>query len=193
MNSNDELGDLKRLWREASPPGLDVAALRRQVDAETRRHASIIGTVASLNLAALAWILWRVLDGGSVRGWTGLVTALAFSVVVWALTLWLTRGQRTPRDESTAAYLELAIRRSRANVIAAPLGIGLFAASLLIGVWMRTTLTGQDIGAAFRSGPMLVTGGVILPVYSLLLGTNALVHRRRLRRLRTLQQALAAS
>ena len=65
-----------------------------------------VSTICTL-LSPLAGI------GNYIRGWTGLVTALAFSVVVWALTLWLTRGQRTPRDESTAAYLELAIRRSR--------------------------------------------------------------------------------
>lgn len=193
MTLKDDLGDLKSVWRQTSPPGLDVAALRRLVDAETRRHAAIVGTIAALNLLVLAWALWRVLGGRSAGDWTGFVIAVAFSALVWALTLWLTRGQLTPRDESTAAYIELAIRRSRANVIAAPLGIGLFAAGLLIGVWMRTALLGQDIGTALRSGPMLMTGGVILPLYALFMGINALVHRRRLRRLRTLQQALAGS
>lgn len=193
MNGNDEFGDLKRIWRETSPPGLDEAALRRLVDSETRLFGPIIGTVAAANLTALALALWRVIEGGWAGGWPRFVFAVAFSAGVWAVTLWLMRGQRAPRDESTAAYLELAIRRSRSNVIAAPVGIGLFVGGLVVGVWMRTTLLGQDVGTVLRSGPMILAGGIILPLFALVMGVTALVHRRRLRRLRALQQALADS
>jgi hypothetical protein len=72
-------------------------------------------------------------------------------------------------------------------------GIGLFVGGLVVGVWMRTTLLEQDVGAVLRSGPMILAGGIILPLFALVMGVTALVHRRRLRRLRALQKALADS
>lgn len=193
MKANDELGELRRLWHEAAPPGSEVAALRRLVDAQTRNHAWIVGSVAAANVVVLGWALWRAIGEQSAHGWVSLAFVVLYSGVAWALTLWLSRGQRAPRDESTAAYLDVAIRRCRANVIGAPLGIGLLVAGLALAVWIRTALLGQEPGVALRSGPVHVTAGIVLPLYALFMVANAVVHYRRLQRLRALQQALLAA
>lgn len=190
MNTDDELGDLRQLWRAASPAGADVTALRCAVDAQTRHQVQVTFIAVAINVAVLGWGLWRVLAGRVEQGWNSFVATLIYSAVAWTLVLWLTRGLRAPRDESTAAYLDVAIRRSRAHVLAAPLGVGVYIVGLAIGIGMRMAQSGQELGDVLRLPQIIVTGAIVLPIYAAIMGVTALVHHRRLRRLRALQRSL---
>lgn len=193
MNAPEDLEDLRRQWRSGTQAGLDVESMRRFVDADTRRHRWIIVLVGALNAAVLAHSLWRAIAQTGDSGWSGFYLSLVYSAAVWLLAGWLVRGQRSPRDESTAAYLDVAIRRSRAIVVGAPLGVCLYALAIVAVIWVRHSLQGQALGPLLRSGPMILSLWVVMPLYTLVMGGYALVHRRRLLRLRALQSALAAS
>jgi hypothetical protein len=193
MNAPEDLDDLRRQWRSGAQAGLDVESMRRFVDADTRRHRWIIVQVGALNAAVLVHSAWRAVTGTGDSGWSGFLLALVYSVAVWLLAGWLVRGQRSPRDESTAAYLDVAIRRSRAIVLGAPLGVCLYALAIVAVIWVRHSLQGQPLEPLLRSGPMILSLWVVMPLYTLVMGGYALVHRRRLSRLRALQSALAGS
>jgi hypothetical protein len=193
MNGHGELGDLRKLWCETVPPGLDVTTLRHLVDKQTRQQTRTMISLALLSVAVLVFGLWRAIYGQSPQRWITFTFATTVVALSWVGALWLHRATKAPRDESTAAYLDVAIRRSRAAVLAAPFGISLYLVGLGIAVWIRVTLMGQEFGATLRSGPILMTGVIILPLYSAFMGANALIHHRRLQRLRALQQALAST
>jgi hypothetical protein len=193
MNPVDDFGELQRQWRQQTPSGIDVDDLRQLVDADTRRHVWTFVGVGALNLAVLLYTFARALRLDSREAWLGLGLAVLFSVLAWGLALWLVQDQRAPRDESTAVYLDVAIRRSRAVVIGAPLGMGLYAAGVALTLGLRHVVLGQEVGPMLRSGPVVLALWIVTPLYTVVMGLYAIVHRRRLQRLHALRRALAGT
>ena len=124
--------------------------------------------------------------------WFTFVFATAFAALVWLVALWLSRGTWRPRDESTAACLEVSIRRCRSVILAAPIGILLYVAGLVGSLAWKQRVLGVEWQPAAR-GAFHGDGRLDrrAPVFARHGRGTRSVHRRRLRVLLELKQQLA--
>jgi hypothetical protein len=105
--------------------------------------------------------LGRFIDyAAAVEGWF-------FIVVVWACCLRLARRTWKPLAQSTAAFVDLAIRRSRSNLAIARLSLWLYAGQIILGagviVWSQNR--SGNLLAYFMSWPVIVMGWIGFPVF----------------------------
>jgi hypothetical protein len=89
-----------------------------------------------------------------------------FIIVVWVCCLRLARGTWKPLAQSTAAFVDLAIRRSRSNLAIARLSLWLYAAQITLGAvigWSQKE--SGNLLAYFTSWPVVVMGWIGLPIF----------------------------
>lgn len=184
MNAMQELTVLKKQWQAGSPPLPDTAAVSERLAADTRAHWRVLGVVTTFTLLVLGLALWRAAQSGTPEAWMVFYFAAIFSTVVWSTALWLSRGTWRPRDESLAAHLEVSIRRCQSVIIAAPVGMVLYAAGLAGSLVWKQRLYGVDWRLMLDTPAMIMAGWIGAPLYGGLMFWNA--HRQR-RRMRTLQ------
>lgn len=103
-----------------------------------------------------------------------------FIAVVWAVCLWIARGTWAPFAQTTAAFVDLAIRRCRSNLKATHAGAWLYAAQLIC---LLLLLPGRP-AVLLTSWPVIVLGWIGFPAYLIWL---AGFHRRQHAELRRLQ------
>jgi hypothetical protein len=190
MNVDTELQSWQRSWRAQPLPIASAAELTRMVQRGTRTAVYTTLAAAVFTLLVLAPLLRRAAQGAvDLRFLTGI---LVFVALVWGAALWLARGTWRPRDESTAAFIEVSIRRARAAQLGVPVALVLYAAELLyvlmsmhrlegIG-WRELLLSPQFIAIGWIGGPLYLAGQL----------WYARRERRRLSRLREIQAELAA-
>jgi hypothetical protein len=187
---DNELAGWQREWRGQALPSISAEELARTVR-RGNRHA-LVGTLgaALLTVVALAPLVRRAVDGTiDVQFLTGIV---AFVVLVWASALWLARGTWRPRDETTAAFLEVSIRRCRAALLGVPVAVVLYFAELVYVLVSMHRIEGADFGALLRSPQLIAVGWIGGPLYlagQLWYGSR---QRERLARLRALQAEFAS-
>jgi hypothetical protein len=190
MNTLDtELRDWRREWREQALPSTTVAELARSVQRGSRN--AVYGTLAAafLTLIAVAPLVRRAIAGTiDTQFLSGI---LAFVVLVWVAALWLARGTWRPRDESTAAFLEVSIRRCRAAMLGVPVAFVLYAAELIYVIISMQRIAAIDVGSLVQTPQFIAVGWIGGPLY--LAGQLWYGHRQRQRlmRLRLLQSQLA--
>ena len=192
MSSLDtELRAWQREWREQTLPSTSVEELARSVQ-RGNRHA-IYGTVAAalLTIIAIVPLVRRAIAGTIDTQF--LAGVLIIVALVWVTALWLARGTWRPRDESTAAFLEVSIRRCRAAMLGVPVAFVLYAAELIYVLVSMQRIEAVDMGSLLRSPQFIAVGWVGGPVY--LAGQLWYGHRQRqrLNRLRLLQAQLAGT
>ena len=78
----------------------------------------------------------------------------------------LSRGTWRPRDESTSAHLDLSIRRCRAVLLAAPVGIVLYLLGLGGALLWRHRLFGGEWSELLSSGAVIIAGWIGAPLYA---------------------------
>lgn len=184
MNAMQEMTVLKKQWQAESPPLPDTAVVRERLAADTRAQWRVLGIVTASSLLLLAGTLWRALLSGAPEAWMVFYFSAIFSTLVWCTALWLSRGTWQPRDESLAAHLEVSIRRCRSVIIAAPIGVLLYAAGLIGSLLWKQRLYGIDWRLMLDTPAMIIAGWIGAPLYGGLMFWNA--HRQR-QRMRTLQ------
>ena len=190
MSSLDtELRAWQREWREQALPATSVEELARSVQ-RGNRHA-IYGTAAAalFTIIAIAPLIRRAIAGTIDSQF--LAGILTFVVLVWVTALWLARGTWRPRDESTAAFLDVSIRRCRAAMLGVPVAFVLYAAELIYVLLSMQRIEGADVASLLRSPQFVAVGWIGGPLY--LAGQLWYGHRQRerLNRLRLLQTQLA--
>ncbi len=190
MNSRPDLGELRQQWHRQHAAPLDVGALHSQVQAESRAQSRALLITVLLTAAVLCVVFARALLLRTPTAWFGALWTLLFAAVVWPVSLWLARGTRRPRDESTTAHIEVSIRRCRAALIMAPVGIVLYLAGLTSTLLMRQRLFGGEWSELLFSTPMIITGWIGVPLYAGGLLWYARRQRQRLKVLETLQRQL---
>ncbi len=193
MNALHELEQMKQRWQAQSTSGPDATALRERVAADTRGHqrSLLLVALATLLVVTLTFVYaWR---SARAAAWFTFVFTTAFATVVWLLALWLSRGTWRPRDESTAACLEVSIRRCRSVILAAPIGILLYVAGLVGSLAWKQRVLGMDWSQMLEAPSMVIAGWIGAPLYSLAVLWNAQRHRQRLRVLLELKRQLAES
>lgn len=192
MNALQDLGSLKRHWQTQTPtpPLPELAALRERVAADTRASTRTLLLVTLGTLVVLGISLLHALRSGEATAWFGFLFATGFVAVIWALALWLSRGTWRPRDESVSAHLDVSIRRCRAVIRGAPLGILLYFAGLAGSLAWKQRHFGTDWQTLLEGPGMIVAGWIGAPLYSLGMLWNARRQRRRLHMLESLRRQL---
>lgn len=190
MNPLHDLEALKKHWQAQSPPRIDIHALRSRLAAETRTHWRMLALVALGTLGVLGVTLVHALRSAGPAAWFGFGFSALFAAVVWLVALWLSRGTWRPRDQSLAAHLDVSIRRCRAVIVAAPVGIVLYAAGLAGSLYWKQRLPGVEWQSLLHAPAMIIAGWIGGPLYALGMLWNARRHRRQLTALRALRRQL---
>ncbi|MGC4028952.1 MAG: hypothetical protein QM696_08780 [Steroidobacteraceae bacterium] len=190
MNSHPDLGELRRQWHSQRAEPLDVGSLHNRVQTESRAQSRALLIAALVTATVLGVVFARALLARTPGAWFGALWTLLFMAVMWPVSLWLARGTRRPRDESTLAHIEVSIRRSRAALITAPVGIVLYLIGLASTLLMRRHLFGGAWSELLSSTPMIITGWIGVPLYAGSLLWYARGQRQRLKVLEALRRQL---
>jgi hypothetical protein len=193
MNAQQDLEQLKQRWQAQAAPGPDVAALRERVGADTRAHQRTLVLVGLATLLVVVLTLLYAWRSARTAAWVSFVFTTGFATVVWLVALWLSRGTWRPRDESTAAYLDVSIQRCKSVIVAAPVGVLLYVAGLAGTLAWKQRLLGVDWGQLLDTPAMIAAGWIGAPLYSLCMLWNAQRQRRRLAVLTDLKRQLSES
>jgi hypothetical protein len=191
--ADTELDVWRRQWQagSAGPDNDPLAAeLRERVARQSRRNR--LGLIAPVHVTVLigGGVIQHALSTGQAMDIAIAAECWLFIAVTWAAAIWTARGTWRPLGETTAAFLDLSIRRCQANMRAISLAIGLYIGQFAIMTLMIGSYSGLSPDAVLGSWPTTVLGGVVFPV--LLLGGFWFRRRQRaeLERLQRLQQEL---
>jgi hypothetical protein len=193
MNAPHDLDQMKQRWQTQSAAGPDVAALRARVAADNRGHQRTLVLVGLGTLLVLALTFAYAWRSARAAAWFSFLFTTGFAALVWLVALWLSRGTWRPRDESTAACLEVSIRRCRSVILAAPVGILLYVAGLLGSLAWKQRVLGLEWSQLLEAPSMVLAGWIGAPLYSFAMLWNAQRHRQRLRVLQDLKRQLGES
>jgi hypothetical protein len=165
MSIDVELDTWRRQWQAdpAQPHRNRLAAdLKERVARDSRRM--MIGLVAPVLVTA-------VIGGGmalqalqTLRA-ADIVLALEvwlFILVTWVGCIRIARGTWRPLAETTAAFVDLSIRRCRANLRSVPFGLALYVCQLIIVVLLRLPYA-LDWSAVLTAWPTVVLGVLVFP------------------------------
>jgi len=196
MKSDTEMAQWSRQWRAGNDVGNDAGVaedLKRRVTRDSRL----------LKVGLIAPILVTIGIGGgiilrAIRFASPADVVLAFEVsffilVTWAGSLWLARGTWRPLAETTAAFIDVSIRRCRSNLRAASFGAWLYVCQLSFVVVWKVSSSSIELSAALTAWPVILLGWIGLPV--LLAWRSWFVRRQRakLDRLLEIERQLKAT
>jgi hypothetical protein len=90
-----------------------------------------------------------------------------FIAVVWVSSLWIARGTWRPLGQTTAAYVELAIRRCQSNIRASRLGMWTYGAQLVTVCFIASVMAESSarLVSLLTSWPVILIGWIGLPTY----------------------------
>ena len=181
---------MKQRWQAQSNTGPDLAALQDRVAAENRGQRRTLVVVGSATLLILAATGFHALRSDQPDAWFGFIFTAAFAALVWLVALLLSRGTWRPRDGSTAAYIEVSIRRCKSVIVAAPVGVVLYLAGLTGSLVSRQRLLGLEWADMLGAPSMIIAGWIGAPLYTFSMLWNARRERQRLALLQDLKREL---
>ena len=197
MNSDTELAQWQRQWqRQWQAAGgarndTDAAeALKRRVTRDSRLQT--IGLIAPIlvTIGIGGAVIARARTLASPADVVLAAEVWVFILVSWAGSLWLARGTWRPLAETTAAFIDLSIRRCRSNLGAASFAAWLYVCQLLFVVLWRLLSSSIELTALLTSWPVILLGWVGVPVFFASRSWFMRVQRAELDRLLELERQL---
>jgi len=193
MTRDGELENWRRQWQSASQFVKDAGAaedLRSRVLRETRGIKLGLAWPILITLIVGGTVLWRALRTGQSLDVLVAIETGIFIVVVWVGSLWIARGTWRPLADTTAAFVEISIRRREAYLRGATFGACLYVAQLAFTVLaIADTSPGGMIGA-LGSGAVILFGWIAVPGIVVLICWFRRRQRADLERLRKLEHQL---
>jgi hypothetical protein len=194
MNSDTELAEWQRQWQA---PGArndtDAAeALRRRVTRDSRLQT--IGLIAPIlvTIGIGGGAIARALTSASPADVVLAAEVWVFILVTWVGSLWLARGTWRPLAETTAAFIDISIRRRRSNLQAATFAAWLYVCQLLFVVLWKLFSSAVELTALLTAWPVILLGWVGVPVFFASRAWFMRVQRAELDRLLELERQLKA-
>jgi hypothetical protein len=166
MNKDVELEDWRRQWQSRSESAAKADAveqLRRRVLRETRWNK--IGLIAPIlvTLVVGGGIVLRALRTGQAIDVLLAVEAWILIVVIWVGCLWIARGTWRPLADTTAAFIDISIRRREANLRGATFGACLYVVQVAFIALALGAASPTGIVSVLTSGSMIVVGWIGVP------------------------------
>jgi hypothetical protein len=196
VTTDTELTQWRRQWRGEPPESAS-----RAEEAERLRQHVLRGTRRA-KLSLIAPISVTVGVGGgmtllALRGEHPLHLALAietwvFIAVIWAGCLWIARGTWRPLADTTAAFVDISIRRRIANRRGATFGLCLYVFQLLIMKLIVGRMTSASLVDSLTSPHMIMFGWIGLPIICVAFYRFRRRQRAELARLLELERQLQA-
>jgi hypothetical protein len=195
MSTDGEMDAWRRQWQGqgAGKPVADsdaVERLRRSVARETWWNKWGLVFPILVTLWSGSTIVIPALRTGSAPGVLVGVESLVFIAVIWVVALWLARGTWRPLADSTAAFIDVSIRRReayiRGAVVAACFYVAQFA-FLVLAIGLNSPI---GIAGVLASTPAVIIGWIGMPVVLAALYWLGRRQRKELERLRELKRQL---
>jgi hypothetical protein len=111
-------------------------------------------------------VVLRALRAGQVIDAVLAVECWLFIVVTWAGCLWLARGTWRPLADTTAAFVDISIRRREANIRSASFGACLYVLQFLFIVLVKIFSSAVGAVAVLTSPYVILLGWLGLPLVS---------------------------
>ncbi|HLF12914.1 MAG TPA: hypothetical protein VJA26_17065, partial [Gammaproteobacteria bacterium] len=115
-----------------------------------------------------------------------------FILVTWAGCLWIARGTWRPLAETTAAFIDISIRRCRSNLRGASFGAWLYVCQLLFVVLWKFYSSSIELTVLLTAWPVILLGWLGLPAFFALRFWFVRRQRAELDRLLELEHELTA-
>jgi hypothetical protein len=195
MNSDTELAQWQRQWQAPGGARNDADSaedLRRRVTRNSRLLT--IGLIAPIlvTIGIGGAVIARALTLASPADVALAAEVWVFILVAWAGSLWLARGTWHPLAETTAAFIDISIRRCRSNLRAASFAAWLYVCQLLFVVLWRLLTSSIELTALLTAWPVILLGWVGVPVFFASRSWFMRVQRGELDRLLELERQLRA-
>jgi hypothetical protein len=167
MNTDVELQNWRQQW-QSRPESADTA------DAVERLRNRVLRETRWLKVSLIAPILVTLVIGGgmtlrALRSEQPLDVLFAietwvFIVVTWVGCLWIASGTWRPLADTTAAFVDVSIRRREANVRGAIFGVCLYVGQLVFVLVALGAPSPGGLVALLTSSFVMVAGWIGVPV-----------------------------
>jgi hypothetical protein len=193
MTNDVELESWRRQWQARAAPAADADAaerLRQGVLRETRwlKLGLVFPTFFTLVVGGAT--LMRALRTAQALDVLLAVEVWIFIVVIWIGSFWIARGTWRPLADTTAAFIDVSIRRREANLRGATFGACLYVLQLLFLVVALGAASPDGIVSVLTSSRMIVVGWIGAPAGLAVLYWFRRRQRAELERLRELKRQL---
>ena len=193
MNTDIELESWRRQWQSRAAAGVDASwadELRRRVLRETRSLKLNLAWPILVTLVVGGWITLRALRTEQTLDVVLAIEGWIFIVVIWTGCLWITRGTWHPLADTTAAFVDISIRRREANLRGLTFGACLYVAQLAFAVLALGATSPAGFVPVLTSSYMIVVGWIGVPCGLVVLYWFRRRQQADLRRLRELERQL---
>jgi hypothetical protein len=195
MNTDAELAGWRRQWA-AQPDARNNAYLAEDLKRRVTRDSRLmkIGLIAPIlvTIGIGGAFIARALTSASPADVVLVAEVWLFILVTWAGCLWLARGTWRPLAETTAAFVDLSIRRCRSNLRGATFGAWLYIGQLVFMLLWTFYSTSIELTDLLTAWPVVLLGWLGLPVFFALRSWFVRGQRGELARLLELERELRA-
>jgi hypothetical protein len=161
--TNADLDRWRLLW-QARTEGPDAADLRDRVARETRRRRALMAAPVSVTVAiGGAMIAWAIASPG-VESIALAIESWLFIAIVWAGAIWIDRGTWTPLGNTTAAFIDISIRRCRSDIAGLRFGVILYLVQFVAILVMKYYVSSLGLLELVTAWPVVVVGWIGFPV-----------------------------
>jgi len=193
MNTDVELDTWRRQWQSRAESAADpdtLERLRRRVLRETRWNKLMLVWPILVTILVGGWITSRALRTGQGLDVLLAIEAWIFIVVMWAGSMWIARGTWHPLADTTAAFVEVSIRRREANLRGATFGAYAYVVQMGFVVLALGVASPVGFVPLLTSAYVIVTGWIGVPIGLVVLAWFRRRQRAELERLRELERQL---
>jgi hypothetical protein len=191
MNTHADLQRWSTAWQSQSPT---VAAdeLRASVRRETRRLQLALAAPVLVTLVGGGLSTWQAVKSASLADWIMVTGVWFFIALAWIVSLLLARGTWRPHADTTAAFIDVAVRRCESALATVPFALALYALQLLFVIAWKVRYSPDNLAGVLTSWPTIVLGWIGLPLFAVFMLRYRRRKRAELARLRELRAQLCA-
>jgi hypothetical protein len=195
MTADTDLQEWRRQW-QGEPASASRAAeaerLRQRVLRETRWTKLGLIVPIWITIGVGGGMIWLALTTGLLVHVVLAIEAWLFIAVIWAGCLWIARGTWRPLANTTAAFVDISIRRRKANLRGTTFGVWLYVFQLLVMKAIVGFVTNETLVDSLTSAHMIIFGWIGLPLILVALHWFRKRQRAELERLLELERQLKA-
>jgi len=165
MSIDPTLDAWRRQW-QTEPAESDNAILAmelKRIKRQTTRLKYGMSAPVLVTLVIGGGLLSYASHTGQIADIVMAVEGWLFILVIWAGLLWIARGTWRTYSETTAGFLELSIRRCRANLRAIPFTLWLYVVQFFIVILLKLQYSSAGAGVVLTAWPVILIGGVGFP------------------------------
>lgn len=195
MNDDAQIAAWRQQWQSGPEPGetsYEEERLRQRIDRESRLIR--LGLIAPLlvTICIGGYIVVRAVMSGKPTDILLAVEGWIFITVMWVSSLWFARGTWSPLGQTTAAFVDLAIRRCQSSLKASRMGMWFYGGQLVTVCLLMSAMKEAPprLIPLLTSWPVILIGWIGLPAYILWMRWFQRARRRELARLLELKRQL---